>query len=89
MPVLEIHSLKESPHLQIVSVIASFDTEGKVKPLYVRIGTDSYKIATSWLEPGIGNIKTYQCQIEDGNTLKPLKLKHHVQEFMWTIPKEC
>lgn len=30
-------------HTIIVPVIASFDSEGRIKPIYVRINGDSYK----------------------------------------------
>lgn len=34
-----------------VPVIASFDAEGHIKPLYVRIGEESLKIHSSWKKP--------------------------------------
>lgn len=35
----------------VIPVIASFDAEGRVKPLYVRIGELSLKVHSSWLKP--------------------------------------
>lgn len=87
MPVIHSSSLKDSPHLQVVSVIASFDTDGKVKPLYVRIGQESYKVHSSWAKPGVSNLIKYQCQIIDGNNLKPLQLTYHSVESLCVIPK--
>ena len=88
MPEIHCHGIKDSPHLQVVSVIASFDTDGKVKPLYVRIGRGSYKVHYSWVKPGVSNIYTYQCQIEDGDTLKPLELTYHAKDSLWVMPKQ-
>lgn len=87
MPAITSHGLKDSPHLQVVSVIASFDTDSKIKPLYVRIGSGSYKVHSSWAKPGRSDIIEYQCQIIDNDTLKPLQLTHHVRESLWVIPK--
>lgn len=73
------------PHT-IVSVIASFDTKGHVRPLYVRIGEESYKVHSSWLKPSFRGILEFRCQIVDGDSLKPLILEYHQSENVWIIP---
>ena len=87
MPAAFSSSIKDSGFVQIVSVIASFDCDGHIKPLYVRIGEESFKVHSSWLKPSFLNTFTFQCQIIDGDMLKPLVLSYHVNESVWSIPK--
>lgn len=74
------------PHT-IVPVIASFNSEGHVKPLYVRIGGLSLKVHSSWLKPSFGNILEFHCMVIDDNCLKPLILSYHQMESVWIIPR--
>lgn len=74
-------------NIDIVSVIASFDTDGHIKPLYVRINEDSLKVHSSWLRPSFQNLMEFQCKVIDNNCLKPLILTYHKVENVWTIPK--
>ena len=69
-----------------VSVIASFDTHGHVKPLYVRIGEQSLKVHSSWLKPSFANTLEFRCEVIDGNCLKPLILTYQQRESVWYIP---
>ena len=73
--------------VDIVPVIASFDSEGHIIPLYVRINGTSYKIASHWVSSTFHNTVDFKCKIEDGNYLKPLALTFHREEGMWTMPK--
>lgn len=73
-------------HNNIVSVIASFDAEGHVKPLYVRINENSLKVHSSWLKPSFQGFLKFQCNVIDENRLKPLLLTYHKRENIWTIP---
>lgn len=69
----------------IVPVIASFDTEGHVKPLYVRIGELSLKVHSSWLKPSFQNVFEFNCKVVDGDCLKPLILTYYRNEMVWAI----
>lgn len=70
----------------LVPVIASFDTAGVVKPLFVRIGDESYKILHPVQTNSIG-LDIFRCKINDHGILKPLQLSYHVRDGFWTIPK--
>jgi len=72
----------------IVSVIASFDTEGRIRPLYVRIGEESLKILSSWLKPSYPGFFEFRCQVIDNGVRKPLILEYHSRENVWIIPKD-
>lgn len=74
------------PH-DMVSVIASFDTEGHIRPLYVRIGKDSCKVHSFWLKPSFREVLTFSCQVIDHDRLKPVLLEYHQRENVWIIPK--
>lgn len=73
--------------VSIVPVIASFDSEGHIKPLYVRICGEPYKIHSSWLKQSFADIFEFHCKVMDDDCLKPLVLTYHTRENVWTIPK--
>ena len=79
--------LRDCSHLRLVSVIASFDTGGTIVPLYVRIDEESLKIYNATLT----NVSTYKlytfdCEVMDGDMVKPLRLTYHLEENVWSIP---
>lgn len=69
----------------VVSVIASFDSEGHVKPLYVRIGEQSLKVKSSWLQPSTNSTLEFHCNVIDGDTVKPIILLYRRYETVWLI----
>ena len=71
-----------------VSVIATFDSEGHVKPLYVRMGDVSLKVANSWISSSRFDVIEFQCQVEDGEYLKSLTLFYYTRENVWRTPKK-
>lgn len=70
-----------------VPVIASFDSEGHITPLYVRINGESYKIASHWIRSTFTNVIEFKCKVIDGDYLKPLLLTYYPHMAVWTIPK--
>ena len=73
--------------VDIVPVIASFDSQGHIAPLYVRINSLSLKIESFWVSSTFHNVVEFRCKVSDNGYLKPLLLRFHRQEGMWTIPK--
>lgn len=71
----------------IVPVIASFDTQGHICPLYVRLGRIPYKVDTYFVFSKYSNITEFRCKIVDGTSLKPLELSYYSVEGMWTTPR--
>ena len=86
---LDIASTKSYDYgsLEIVSVIASFDTNGHVKPLYVRINQESLKVHSSWMKPSFHGFLEFQCKVIDNGCLKPLALSYRKNENVWMTPK--
>lgn len=71
----------------ILPVIASFDTNGQVKPLYVRIDGEAYKICSAQEKPSFAFTTVFQCQIADHGLLKPLFLTYHHRDRIWLMEK--
>ena len=74
------------PHSAIVPVIASFDTQGHIRPLYVRIAGEPLRVESSWVKPSFENTTVFNCQLEDHGQLKPLELTLHHREGIWLAP---
>ena len=71
-----------------VSVIASFDSDGHIRPLYVRIGESTCKVLSSISKNEFRFGMEYNCTIADGAMKRHLLLTYHTREQLWTIPDE-
>lgn len=74
--------------IELVPVIAAYDTEGRIKPLYVRIKEEKYKVENYWVKSTnfSNNIDFNVTLSKDGMTYK-LILTYHLRETAWSIPK--
>ena len=73
----------------VVPVIASFDSEGHISPLYVRVQGEPFKIHSFWIKSsGRFNLIEYNCKLLKGNRIMHLNLIYHQAENIWTIPDE-
>ncbi len=73
----------------VVPVIASFDTEGHIVPLYVRINRKAYKLEVVYCQPidpegGSYNIYKYHCTFTDHNYHRELYLTYYKKLNFWT-----
>ena len=73
--------------IQIVPVIASFNDEGQIRPLYVGINGERYKVESYWVRRSFSNQIEFQCKLIDQDMLKPVVLTYYQNECIWTIPK--
>ena len=80
-----LRELKECGHLHIVSVIASFDCDRNIKPLYIRVGNESLKVLNAVHMDTTSSIITYRCEVADGEFLKTLKVSYFTNESLWAI----
>ncbi len=69
----------------IVPVIASFDSNGRIKPIYVRIYGAAYKVDSSHMISNYIHTMEFTCKLIDGDSLRPLMLTYHKQEGMWSV----
>lgn len=74
-------------HLSIVPVIAAFDCEGHIKPLYIRIGNESFQVHSSSVKSCYSGILEFDCRIIDRRHLRPLILTYFPQDRVWAMPK--
>lgn len=80
-----VQSFEYDPQ-EIVPVIASFDTDGHIRPLYVRILGNSYKVLSQWSNQCFAGIIEFNCKVEVRGCSTPLLLKYYSREKVWTIP---
>ena len=85
---MSVHSYTSYDYMpvKIVPVIASFDSKGQIRPLYVRIDEASYKICSCFLRNRFANLLEFSCRILDGQYHKPLLLTYYRAEGAWGIP---
>lgn len=70
--------------MNIVPVIASFDTSGTIRPLYVRIHEKSLKILSCWHQTEY-SFEKYHCTVELDGYTKDIVLIYHPSHSFWTI----
>lgn len=78
----------DSARTVIVPVIASFDTNGHITPLYVRIGHTPYKVESFYVSTHYTNLTEFCCKVIDGELIRPLQLSYYSVEGMWTINRD-
>jgi len=70
----------------IIPVIASFNKDGQIKPLYVGIDGVSYKIQSYWVRRCFSNQVEFSCKLLINNCLKTIVMTYYLNECIWTIP---
>lgn len=83
--IVSYHSHDYKP-TDLTPVIASFDTEGHICPLYVRIHGESFKIDSFWVKYAFAHTIEFHCKIQDHGFLRPLVLTYYQSEGVWGIP---
>ena len=72
--------------MQTVPVIASFNDEGQIKPLYVGIDGERYKVHSYWVRRSFSHQIEFQCKLIVGDSLKIIIITYYLNECVWTIP---
>jgi len=83
--ILSINSHDYLP-ITIIPVIASFNDDGHIKPLYVGINSQRYKVDSYWIRRSFTNQIEFHCKINIDNTLRPIIITYYLNECIWTIP---
>jgi len=73
--------------IELVPVIASYDTEGRIKPLYVRIKDERYKVISYWVKSSFSNNIDFNVTLSKDDRIYKLILTYHIRETTWSIPK--
>ena len=73
----QILSLNSHDYLpmHIVPVIASFNDDGQVKPLYVGINGERYKVESYWIRRSFSNQIEFHCKLIVEDMLRPIILQ--------------
>lgn len=69
-----------------VPVIASFDDDGHVKPLYIGINGERCKVISHWVRRSFMNQIEFQCKVQYQNMLKPIVVTYYMTESVWMVP---
>ena len=74
--------------VELVPVIAAYDAEGRIKPLYVRINDEKYKVENYWVKSAnFANSIDFNVTLSKNDMTYKLILTYHLRETAWTIPK--
>lgn len=74
-------------NVEVVPVIASFDSLGHIKPLYVRIGENAWRVDSYWEKYSTFDIVSFNCRVSYEEYVQNLLLTYYAREAVWTIPK--
>ena len=78
--------LKDCSHLKIVPVISSFDCDGHIIPLYIRINDESLRVYNVTQSDSTFRLLVFHCDILIDDTFLPLTLLYHINDILWSIP---
>lgn len=81
------HGLKECHYLQVVPVISSFDCDGNIFPLYVRIDGQSLKVYNARRVESTIQVIHFNCEVMDYDRVKSIKLSYHIGDLVWSTPR--
>lgn len=79
--------LNDCTHLKVVPVIATYDGNGNILPLYVRIGEESFKIYNAYVSESTYRILTFKGEVMVQDAVRPIKLSYFMNDLIWCIPK--
>ena len=68
-----------------VPVVATFSNNGNIRPLYVQIKGERYKILSSLSREYGLDILTFNCTVENYGIRRELILTYHKNETCWTM----
>jgi len=71
----------------ILPVIASFNEDGQIKPLYVGIDGECCKVDSYWIRRSFANQIEFHCKIICDYSYKNLIITYFMNECLWTIPR--
>lgn len=77
------HPLLSTPGKKMIPVIASFDAQGNIRPLYARINGLDYKILSSVSIQATREYVGFECRIEDYGRIKKFELFFSLEARVW------
>ena len=80
--------VKDCFHLKVVPVIATYDGNGNILPLYVRINEETFKIYNAYVSESNFRILTFSGEVMVQDAVRPIKLSYFINDLMWCIPND-
>lgn len=72
-------------YIQKIQVIASFNTKGQVLPLWVKIGSMTFKIESCVLKSTQVHIYNFSCEIIDESIKKTIRIAFNARDCLWYL----
>ncbi len=85
MQIVSLNSHDYMP-VTVIPVIASFNEDGQIKPLYVGIDGNRYKVESYWVRRSFANQIEFNCKLLLEESLQTLIITYYMNECIWTIP---
>lgn len=85
MQIVSLNSHDYMP-VTVIPVIASFNEDGQIKPLYVGIDGNRYKVESYWVRQSFANQIEFNCKLLLEESLQTLIITYYMNECIWTIP---
>ena len=86
-PIISHNSYDYLPN-QVLPVIASFDTDGNMKPLYFRLYGQSHHVISYMVRARYANTIDFNCKFCLDDKEHFILLTYHRLENVWTIPSD-
>lgn len=77
----------ENNSMKAIPVIASFNTTGTIKPLYIRIHERTLKITSCWFQEEFLIVK-YHCTVQFEGFTRNIVLLYHPSHSFWTVSRD-
>lgn len=74
--------------IEIIPVIAGFDEDGKVIPIYVKINGEKLKVADYWVKSKFAGITEYHCKLLYKDAKMPIVISYYSEESVWVTPRK-
>ena len=75
----------DCPHIKAVPAIATYDSNGNILPLYVRIGEEKLKVYNAYISESTRKILTFKGEVIVQDRVKPIKLNYYVDDLVWCV----
>lgn len=74
------------PTMVTIPVIASFDTQGHLIPLYIRIHQTKLEVESYWLKPSTYREVLFCCKVNDGYREQIIDIHYNISQMTWSTP---
>lgn len=74
-------------HIKAVPAIATYDSNGNILPIYVRIDGERLKVYNAYVSESTRKILTFKGEVMVQDIVKPIKLNYYVDDLVWCLVK--